>query len=100
MNLVILNSVGSVIDIEEQMVYPQGEDGYPDYDMGVLYDEIDIDWWMHLSLEDVRILHEIGLDPLPMVFSLLTDEVGGGGEVVFPKVNQLHINKLFTHLLN
>ena len=39
MNLLRLNSVGSVLDMEDNMVYPQLVGGLPDLNMGVdMYD--------------------------------------------------------------
>ena len=35
MNLLRLNSVGSVLDMEDNMVYPQLVGGLPDLNMGV-----------------------------------------------------------------
>ncbi len=52
MNLMRLNSVGSVLDMEDNMVYPQLVDGMPDLNMGVHLDECSDEWVLGLSLED------------------------------------------------
>ena len=52
MNLLRLNSVGSVLDIEDNMVYPQLVGGLPDLNMGVDMYDVDIEWISSLSDED------------------------------------------------
>ena len=52
MNLLRLNSVGSVIDLEDNMVYPQLVDGLPDLNMGVQLDECSEEWLSSLSKKD------------------------------------------------
>ena len=52
MNLLRLNSVGSVLDLEDNMVYPQLLDGLPDLNMGVELDECSDEWVLSLSKED------------------------------------------------
>ena len=96
--LVKLESVGSVIDVDTMDVYPQLEDGMPDWNVNTPFDECDIDWWMNLSIEDIRILQKWGLKPLGMVLSLLTCGVGGGDEVVFPSVPQSEIKEAIEDL--
>ena len=61
MNLVLLNSVGSVVDLEEKIVYPQLESGLPDLDMGVslVDDEIPGDWFDALNEQDLAIVKEL-----------------------------------------
>jgi len=78
MNLVELNSVGALIDVEEKLVYPQLKNGLPGKS-GIELDDIDIDWWMNLSIEDVRKLQTIEPYTLNMVLGLLTGTVGGDG---------------------
>ena len=87
MNLVELNSVGGLIDNEERIVYAQLTNGLPDLDNGIELDEVTMDWWMNLSIEDVRKLQIIEPGTLGMVLGLLTQEVGGD-EVHFPQVPQ------------
>ena len=96
--LVQLNSVGSVIDVDTMDVYPQLEDGMPDWECETPFDNINIDWWMHLSIEDIRILQKHGLKPLGMVFSLLNCAVGGGDEVVFPAVPKSDVKEALEEL--
>ena len=52
MNLLRLNSVGSVLDLENNIVYPQLVDGLPDLNMGVELDECSDEWVLSLSRED------------------------------------------------
>jgi hypothetical protein len=52
MNLLRLNSVGSVLDLEDNMVYPQLVDGIPDLNMGVQLDECSEEWLTSLSKKD------------------------------------------------
>jgi len=52
MNLLRLNSVGSVLDMEDNMVYPQLVGGLPDLNMGVDMYDVDIEWISSLSDED------------------------------------------------
>jgi hypothetical protein len=52
MNLLRLNSVGSVLDLEDNVVYPQLVDGLPDLNMGVQLDECSDEWLSSLSKKD------------------------------------------------
>jgi hypothetical protein len=52
MNLLRLNSVGSVLDLEDNVVYPQLVDGLPDLNMGVQLDECSEEWLTSLSKKD------------------------------------------------
>ena len=52
MNLVRLDSVGSVFDISSNEVYPQLVDGLPDLGMGVDIHDVDSEWISSLSDED------------------------------------------------
>ncbi len=52
MNLLRLNSVGSVLDLEDNVVYPQLVDGLPDLNMGVQLDECSEEWLSSLSKKD------------------------------------------------
>ena len=61
MNLLELNSVGSVIDIEEKVVYPQLVNGLPDLDMGVEVYETSNEWFEALSEGDVQKLVKAGI---------------------------------------
>jgi hypothetical protein len=58
MNLLRLNSVGSVLDMEDNVVYPQLVDGLPDLNMGVDLDECVEDWFESISDEDMANLME------------------------------------------
>ena len=61
MNLVELNSVGSIVDIDEKIVYPQLQNGLPDLDMGssLIEDEIAGEWFDMLSEKDSEIVKEL-----------------------------------------
>ena len=61
MNLLELNSVGSVIDIEEKIVYPQLVNGLPDLDMGVEVYETSDEWFEALSEVDMQKLVKAGI---------------------------------------
>jgi len=61
MNLIELNSVGSVIDIEEKVVYPQMTNGLPDLDGGVEVYETSDEWFEALSEGDVQKLVKAGI---------------------------------------
>ena len=74
--LVKLESVGSLLDIDTLDVYPCMEDDTPDWECGTELDNINIEWWMNLSLADIRLLQDYKVEVLPMVISLLTCEVG------------------------
>ena len=97
MNLVELNSVGGLIDNEERIVYAQLTNGLPDLDNGIELDEVNMDWWMNLSIEDVRKLQIIEPGTLGMVLGLLTQEVGGD-EVGFPQVPQDIVEQAVSEL--
>ena len=55
--LIELKSVGSLLDSDVGVIYPQNEDGTPDYNCPIsLYDdEVSADWWESLSDEDYKI---------------------------------------------
>jgi len=61
MNLIQLNSVGSVIDIEEKIVYPQLVNGLPDLNMGVEVYETSDEWFDALSEGDMEKLVKVGV---------------------------------------
>ena len=61
MNLIQLNSVGSVIDIEEKIVYPQLVNGLPDLNMGVEVYETSDEWFDALSEGDMEKLVKVGI---------------------------------------
>jgi len=52
MNLVRLDSVGSILDISDNQVYPQLVGGLPDLRMGVDMYDVDTEWISSLSDED------------------------------------------------
>ena len=58
MNLLKLNSVGSVLNVEDRIVYPQLVSGLPDLEMGVELNECVEDWFESISDEDMDNLME------------------------------------------
>jgi hypothetical protein len=58
MKLINLNSVGSVIDADSGMIFPQNVDGSPDLECGsYIYDEPeDSEWNETLSREDAAVV--------------------------------------------
>ena len=56
--LVVLESVGSVFNTKEGIIYPQLADGSYDKEFSVSIDdeEVALDWWESLSLEDFQIV--------------------------------------------
>jgi len=52
--LIVLESVGSVFDTKEGIIYPQTADGSYDKDFSISIDEeeVSLDWWESLSVED------------------------------------------------
>lgn len=53
--LIVLESVGSVLDTNNMCVYPQNADGSYDEEFSISIDEIEVtgDWWNNLSVEDL-----------------------------------------------
>jgi hypothetical protein len=60
-NLLELPSVGCVIDLDEQIVYPLFENGALDLGMGVEVSELDEEWVKALSWEEVGMLNNSGI---------------------------------------
>ena len=56
--LVVLESVGSVFNSKEGIIYPQLADGSYDKEFSISIDdeEVALDWWESLSLEDFQIV--------------------------------------------
>ena len=61
MNLVNLKSVGSLIDIEDKVVYPSTILGYPDLNMGTPLVEVTDEWAFSLSESDKTLLEDLNL---------------------------------------
>ena len=61
MNLLELNSVGSIVDIEEKIVYPQLVNGLPDLECGVEVYEVSDEWFEGLSEGDISKLVKAGV---------------------------------------
>jgi hypothetical protein len=61
MNLVNLNSVGSILDIEEKVVYPSDTLGYPDLESGTPLVEVTDEWAFSLSEKDKMKLEKLNL---------------------------------------
>ena len=54
MNLVELKSVGSVIDVDDSIVFPMMENGEADFTMGVTTNEVTDEWMNSLSVRDTE----------------------------------------------
>jgi hypothetical protein len=61
MNLVNLKSVGSLLDIEDKVVYPSDTLGYPDLEMGTPLVEVTDEWAFSLSESDKTLLEDLNL---------------------------------------
>ena len=61
MNLVSLKSVGSLLDIEEKMIYPCTTVGLPDLNVGTPLVEVSDEWAFSLSEEDKTLLEDLNL---------------------------------------
>ena len=61
MNLVQLNSVGSLLDIEDNIVYPCTTVGLPDLNMGTPLTEVTDEWAFSLSEGDKTLLEDLNL---------------------------------------
>ena len=59
--MIELESVGSVIDPKEEIVYPLFEDGAIDLGCGVYLDEVTDEWFNSLSEYDLNLLINHGL---------------------------------------
>ena len=59
--LLRLESVGCLVDVDTCDVYPELNDGYPDWDNAVNLYETDEDWFEALSEADLNLLVEKGL---------------------------------------
>ena len=59
--LVNLKSVGSLLDIEDKVVYPSDTLGYPDLEMGTPLTEVSDEWAFSLSESDKTLLEDLNL---------------------------------------
>ena len=59
--LVSLKSVGSLLDIEDKVVYPSDTLGYPDLEMGTPLVEVTDEWAFSLSEKDKMKLEKLNL---------------------------------------
>ena len=59
--LVSLKSVGSLLDIEDKVVYPSDRLGYPDLEMGTPLAEVSDEWAFSLSESDKTLLEDLNL---------------------------------------
>ena len=59
--LLRLESVGSLVDVDTCEVYPEMNDGYPDWDNAVSLYETDDEWFEALSEYDLNLLVKNGL---------------------------------------
>ena len=54
-----LDSVGSLMDFMDGMVYPMKTDGTPDLNCGTPVSECCAEWWVMLSPDDAKIVSEL-----------------------------------------
>jgi|TARA_R110000851_G_scaffold2472_3_gene9791 hypothetical protein len=56
--LIVLESVGSIFDTQNGVIYPQNADGSYDKDFSISIDEeeVSLEWWESLSPEDFQIV--------------------------------------------
>ena len=59
--LLRLESVGSLVDVDTCDVYPEMNDGYPDWENGVSLYETTDEWFEALSEYDMNLLVKKGL---------------------------------------
>ena len=59
MNIVELKSVGSVIDMDDLVIFPMMENGEVDFTMGVATDEVSDEWMSSLSVIDTEKMNMI-----------------------------------------
>ena len=59
--MIELESVGSVIDPQNGIVYPQLTNGMPDMECGVELEEVSDEWFDALSEDDLNLLIKNGL---------------------------------------
>ena len=59
--LVNLKSVGSLLYIEDKVVYPSDRLGYPDLEMGTPLVEVTDEWAFSLSESDKTLLEDLNL---------------------------------------
>ena len=78
MNYIYLDSVGSFLDVDNDMVYPANLDDTPDYRCGVELDELGSEWIESLSEKDKSQLKyfkkTLDIDiKIPYVISVIRD---------------------------
>lgn len=59
--LLRLESVGSLVDVDIMEVYPEEENGYPDWEAGVPLTEVSDEWAFSLSEKDKQLLIDMNL---------------------------------------
>ena len=63
LKFISLDSVGSVLELPTEIIYPMMENGNPDLEMGTDLEDVSDEWWTGLSKEDwCAILEESGVD--------------------------------------
>jgi len=63
LKFISLDSVGSVLEMPTEIIYPMMEDGTPDLEMGTDLEDVSEEWWTGLSREDWNaILEGSGVD--------------------------------------
>ena len=58
MKIIELKSVGSMLDVEQGVIYPQNADGSYDknFAISLVDDEVNAEWYKELSTEDYQIV--------------------------------------------
>ena len=79
MNLVELNSVGCLIDVEEQLIYPQLDNGLPDYEADVSIWDISEEWVYELSDKDFEVFTSIVKPYSPTTYNRLITNRNNSG---------------------
>jgi len=63
LKFISLDSVGSVLELPTEIIYPMMENGNPDLEMGTDLEDVSDEWWTGLSKEDwCAILEESGVE--------------------------------------
>lgn len=58
-NYLILESVGSIYDIDTCIIYPLQKNGKPDLNMGVYYGQASLEWFDRLSEDESHKIFEL-----------------------------------------
>ena len=59
LKFISLDSVGSVLELPTEIIYPMMENGNPDLEMGTDLEAVCDEWWTGLSKEDWCAMYEV-----------------------------------------